>query len=331
METVKPYTLYVLKENPYFERGVLVQLRTDPDPLGYFIPDIGNGTSGFLQKEQVFICADLSENIPPANCMVSITQCYRVNKTGKIEGIEVSPQSGISIFKSIHFQRIRISLPEDFQEIKFLTFSDRLKGFDHYELTNPTLENLEGQKIISVEISHIPPGFYQLQLMNEANEKLMLNCIKFYPESYNHRYEEFLNKAIRKKLNAKEEIKIQNNVNTCTKNSHLPIPTGDNGQQFTSEILNNALTLLTEWGENYCKPINDRLSKKFPHLTVKEITDIIKYGRAAESYIYQMCEKELNGEITENQIFGVVKMKYSWIDDEIIWRLKGIGMFYARK
>ena len=71
---------------------------------------------------------------------------------------------------------------------------------------------------------------------------------------------------------------------------------------YSDEILNTALELATEWGENFRKPINDRILAKFPDLNDDDITELTKFSREAESYIYALAERELSGEISESDI-----------------------------
>lgn len=100
---------------------------------------------------------------------------------------------------------------------------------------------------------------------------------------------------------------------------------------FTEELLNAALEFKTEWGENYGKPINERILAKFPDLTADEITELTSLSREAESYIYSLAERELAGEIGEGDIVPEARRQFAWLDDNNAYRLKSIGMFYARK
>jgi len=100
---------------------------------------------------------------------------------------------------------------------------------------------------------------------------------------------------------------------------------------FSDELLNKALELTTEWGENYGKPINDRILRLHTELTDAEITELTKYSREAERYIYELAEQELAGSIAEQDIVPLSRKRFRWLGEDNASRLKNIGMFYARK
>lgn len=74
--------------------------------------------------------------------------------------------------------------------------------------------------------------------------------------------------------------------------------------EYSDELLNAALELVTEWGENYGKPINDRILAKYPGLSPVEIDDLTKRSRGAEYYIYKLAEMELEGDLSEMDIIA---------------------------
>lgn len=98
-----------------------------------------------------------------------------------------------------------------------------------------------------------------------------------------------------------------------------------------AEILNAALELATEWGENFRKPIDERMKAKFPGLTDGEISDAESIAKTAESRIYELAEMEERGEISETDITRIAAEEFPWIDAGQIARLKNIGMYYARR
>lgn len=101
--------------------------------------------------------------------------------------------------------------------------------------------------------------------------------------------------------------------------------------KYDNELLNHALRLVTEWGEDWHKPIHDRIRVDHPDLTDDDIDELTRIAREAESYIYKLGEDELRGEITESQIPTLAREKFSWLDTSNTSRLTGIAMFYARK
>ncbi len=97
------------------------------------------------------------------------------------------------------------------------------------------------------------------------------------------------------------------------------------------QILNAALELATEWGENFRKPIGERMKARFPHLTEDDITEAERYAKEAEGRIYTLAEMEERGEISESDITRLAAEEFPWLDGSHIGRLKNIGMYYARR
>lgn len=109
--------------------------------------------------------------------------------------------------------------------------------------------------------------------------------------------------------------------------SDLPIhPT-----EFPIEMMNHALALATEWGENFRQPINDRMRMKYPELTDDEIARLKKLADEAESYILSLADDELAGKIGESDIVPMAGKKYPWVDEPQLYRIKNYGMYWARK
>ncbi len=100
---------------------------------------------------------------------------------------------------------------------------------------------------------------------------------------------------------------------------------------FSDDLLNTALELATEWGENFRKPIHDRIRLKHADLTDAEIDELTSIARRAESRIYELAEQELNGTLDEFDIIPAAKREFPWLGDQSAGRLKNIGMYYARR
>jgi hypothetical protein len=45
----------------------------------------------------------------------------------------------------------------------------------------------------------------------------------------------------------------------------------------------------------------------------------------------RLAELELAGEIAEGDIVSLARERFPWVADERIYRIKGIGMYWARK
>lgn len=100
---------------------------------------------------------------------------------------------------------------------------------------------------------------------------------------------------------------------------------------YSDRLRNMALELTTEWGENFRKPIDERILRIYPELKGDEIAELTTHSREAEYYIYELAEQELAGKITEQDIVPKARERFAWLDQANALRLKNIGMFYARK
>ena len=105
----------------------------------------------------------------------------------------------------------------------------------------------------------------------------------------------------------------------------------DPAYEFPVEMMNHALALATEWGENFRKPINERIRLKYPELTGDEIDRLKKLADEAESCILSLADDELAGKISESDIVPLAREKCPWVDEDQLYRIKNYGMYWARK
>ena len=100
---------------------------------------------------------------------------------------------------------------------------------------------------------------------------------------------------------------------------------------FSDDLLNTTLELATEWGENFRKPIHDRIRARHPKLTDAEIDELTNIARRAESRIYELAEDEMAGKLSEYEIVPEAMREFKWLSSSNAGRLKNIGMYYARR
>ena len=100
---------------------------------------------------------------------------------------------------------------------------------------------------------------------------------------------------------------------------------------YSTEILNHALELATEWGDNFRKPIAERMKIKFPELRDEQIAEVEATVKKAEYRLYEIAAMEETGEITESDITLIAAREFPWMDASHLGRLKNIGMYYARR
>lgn len=92
--------------------------------------------------------------------------------------------------------------------------------------------------------------------------------------------------------------------------------------EFNQEIANYRLSMSMEFGENWLKPINERLSKKYPKLLLVELEKYNKLCNEVNTYandfIYNNPVKN-NKEVTFipfKDFKQEILKKYTWINDE---------------
>ena len=106
-----------------------------------------------------------------------------------------------------------------------------------------------------------------------------------------------------------------------------------------SEILNSGLKFALEFGETWLKPINKRLSKKYPWLTLAELNyynDVcVSIRESGHKFVYDVLEnlehdgKTIEEELLKSQLSTYVLDKYLWINQENINHLFSQSCYYA--
>ncbi len=296
------YGLFFLKPNGHFPEGTLVELG---DGKRVCLPDRGDGEAVFIDRELLLPCPEFAENVPPGQCPVVVTSLSEGNL------------SGTAVDVTLHYQVIEVPLADGIKEIVSATVNDRLHGWqaDRYESAA-----VEGK--YRLHVGHLRPGFYEALFEAQDREPLRMTFIKFFPKQFTDRYAEIAQTG---RLTAGGADMPE-----------IPVPLKaikphHRGDAFSDELLNYALKLTTEWGENYGKPINERILRLFPELSDEEIAALTKLSREAEYYIYDLATQELDGKIREDQIVPLACEKFGWLDAYNAARLANIGMFYARK
>jgi hypothetical protein len=99
-------------------------------------------------------------------------------------------------------------------------------------------------------------------------------------------------------------------------------------------LMNYALDLAQEWGGNWLKPIQDRLSKAYPKLTRSELDkfnaiaqDAMQFGH---NLVYSMAEQK-GKFVDETQWRTEYISRYPWVDEKNLKHLFSTGNYYAWK
>lgn len=95
------------------------------------------------------------------------------------------------------------------------------------------------------------------------------------------------------------------------------------------EIFNHAIELSLEWGENFMKPINERLRAQYPHLSDEEAGHYDALCGGLKNYAFSQIEQAYTKQISWPQAKQNVDEKYPGLSDENWQRLCTQGQYYA--
>lgn len=130
--------------------------------------------------------------------------------------------------------------------------------------------------IITCEFSYIMFGFYEVQVQFSNGRYYSIDLIKYFPEEVKEKYPFSDQFSALSGQRAVYTLIPEIGFNLSTYNlPNKPNPiTGTNELGFSDEVLNDAMELSIEWGENYRKPIYERLRKKYQKITTEQAEKI---------------------------------------------------------
>lgn len=99
-----------------------------------------------------------------------------------------------------------------------------------------------------------------------------------------------------------------------------------------NEIMNVAMELSLEWGENFHKPIQDRLIQRVPALPRERADELDQFCREVQSFAFGryydvVAQGNDNGSGVEHEI----KKRYPFLNQTNLHRLATQGLYYAHK
>lgn len=100
-----------------------------------------------------------------------------------------------------------------------------------------------------------------------------------------------------------------------------------------TEILNTALSLTLEWGEDWLQPVQSRLAKHYPQLSTEELDHYNTIVQKAMGFGWQTIEAFdfMNDTTSSKKYRAKVLESYSWINEENLSRLYSQSCYYALK
>jgi len=102
-----------------------------------------------------------------------------------------------------------------------------------------------------------------------------------------------------------------------------------------NSLLNYTLELAQEWGDDWLKPIQERLGKAYPSFTQEQLENYNTIAQAAmklgHDLVYNMAEKQGREKINQEQWEASYLSRFPWVDKKNLSHLFSTGMYYAMK
>lgn len=99
----------------------------------------------------------------------------------------------------------------------------------------------------------------------------------------------------------------------------------------SSKLLNHALELAIEWGENFRQPIHPRIRVKYPNLTDADIDELIDIARRAEQHILTLRPDDGSDSLSRWATVRLARREFPWLSRSNIHRIRNIGMYWANR
>lgn len=95
------------------------------------------------------------------------------------------------------------------------------------------------------------------------------------------------------------------------------------------ELLNAAMAFILEWGENFGKPILERMKRKFPDLTETEILSFEEKAKKIKFLAFNLIEKAYHEKISTSQVWREIHDAFPGLSEDNRSHLQTQGMYYA--
>lgn len=99
-------------------------------------------------------------------------------------------------------------------------------------------------------------------------------------------------------------------------------------------LMNYALELAQEWGDEWLKPTHERLRKAYPNMPPSELDRLNSVAQEAMKYghdlVYSMVEQE-GKNINLSVWREAFTSRYPWVDEKNLKHLFSTGKYYAWK
>ncbi len=102
-----------------------------------------------------------------------------------------------------------------------------------------------------------------------------------------------------------------------------------------NEILNTGLSLALEFGPDWLKPIQERLTKRYPNLSAKELDDCEalcrKVRENSNQHFLTLLKKTPDENVLRDSHRSYLLENYPWIGEKNLGSLVSQAFYYAMK
>lgn len=98
-----------------------------------------------------------------------------------------------------------------------------------------------------------------------------------------------------------------------------------------AEIFNHALDMTLEWGENFHKPIQERLRLAYPALSKEEADVFDSLCREVMYFAFREVERAYVKEISGQEASANILARYPLVNDDNMAHMWTQGQYYAWK
>jgi hypothetical protein len=96
-----------------------------------------------------------------------------------------------------------------------------------------------------------------------------------------------------------------------------------------TQVLKTAMDMALEWGENFHKPIQQRLRTLYPALSQAEADTFDSLCREIRDYAFTQIERAYVNEITGAEATANITARYPLLHADTLARLWSQGQYYA--
>ena len=345
METVRIILKVPFHRHP---AGTILELSADTEPANwpdddrlrekisfhkqaYFLPDGGRGFGVSLDVRDTVPCPEhVLEGVDLRKGEARVTMAGTFHPDAD-ENARENPPCGrlreadvsVQINEALKSQGFLLRLPEFEEVAEKMVLMDTLRGV---QVLDYVLRNYKhSDRELTWDVSDLYPGFFDLQVHFPGGWYHVLRFIKFFPLYIDPAK---IPSAPKKEWQRMAEEIISNAFATTS-------PATRDTPEFSGleehDLRNVALAYCLEWGEMFNQPTQERMMKQFPEISQAKADELDRLAREVRSWVYNLCEKELAGEIRESDLPGTAKQQYPWLSQVNINRMINVGMYYARR